>query len=154
MKSTWRTFATLTAGGFIGLVLGFAAILGTEPADAGAGDIPPIITNKAAKQDRADSGAHAVVRRTLPREAAVSQVEIAGPSGAVVTLLDSQGRVIFQSDPGARETVVVRNAVLPTELRDEPGRKGNRPLATLEDAVRAAKANPEGLLVRMLDGQR
>ena len=154
MKSTWRTFATLTAGGFIGLVLGFAAILGTEPADAGAGDIPRILTSKAAKQDRADSGAHAVVPRTLPREAADSQVEIAGPSGALVTLLDSQGRVIVQSDPGARETVVVRNAVLATELRDDPGRKGSRLLATLEDAVRAAKANPEGLLVRMLDGQR
>ena len=154
MKNTWQTFATLSVGGFIGLVAGFAAVLGTEPADAGARDTPPIVTNKAAKQDRAHDGAQTVVRRSLPQAAAVSQVEISGPSGAVVTLLDSQGRVVFQSDPGARETVVVRDAVLPSELRDDPGRKGDRPFATLEDAVRAAKSDPEGFLVRMLHDRR
>ena len=148
MGRTWNTFATMAVGGFVGLAVGFAVTLGTAPADVK--DIAPVVSNAPAKQDRIDG----VVRRTLPKTAVVSEVQIAGPAGAVVTLLDSQGRVIFQSDPGARETVVVRNAVLPTELRDEPGRKGSRPLATLEDAVRAAKANPEGLLVRMLDGQR
>ena len=45
-------FAAIAIGGFLGLVIGFVVMLGTAPADVK--DVPPVVSNTAAKQDRID----------------------------------------------------------------------------------------------------
>ena len=155
MRRTWETFATMAVGGFVGLTVSFAVSLGTAPADVK--DTPPVVSNQAAKQDRIDGDrATTVVRRTLPKMAVVSQVEIAGPGGAVVTLLDAEGQVVYRSDPAARETVVARDALIPTAaLRVAPeSMDASLRVVNMHDAVRAAKADPEGFLAATLPDRR
>ena len=56
-------FAAVAIGGFLGLAIGFAVMLGTAPAEDT--DVPPVVSNAAAKQDRIDAAArHA---REAPR---------------------------------------------------------------------------------------
>ncbi len=150
MGRTWNTFATMAVGGFVGLAVGFGVTLGTAPADVK--DIPPVVSNAAAKQDRIDG----VVRRTLPKSAVVSEVQIAGAAGTVVTLLDPEGRVVYRSDPAQRETVVTRDALIPTaSLRISPEAADGTPrIVNMQDAVRAAKTDPEGFLAATLGDKR
>ena len=151
MGRTWDTFATMAVGGFVGLAVGFAVTLGAAPADVK--DIPPVVSNATAKQDRVDG----VVRRTLPKTAVVSEVQIAGPGGAVVTLLDTEGRVVYRSDPASRDTVVTRDALIPTASspRAAPDAADGTPrIVNMQDAVRAAKADPEGFLAATLGDKR
>ncbi|MDQ4059986.1 MAG: hypothetical protein M3145_02635 [Pseudomonadota bacterium] len=150
MRRTRDTFATMAVGGFVGLAVGFAVTLGTAPADVK--DNPPVVSNMAAKQDRSDG----VVRRTLPKTTVVSEVQIAGAAGTVVTLLDPEGRVVYRSDPAQRETVVTRDALIPTaSLRISPEAADGTPrIVNMQDAVRAAKTDPEGFLAATLGDKR
>ena len=60
MRRTWNAFAAMAIGGlaavaiggFLGLAIGFVIMLGTAPADVK--DVPPVVSNTAAKQDRID----------------------------------------------------------------------------------------------------
>ncbi len=151
MGRTWETFATMAAGGFVGLAIGFAATLGTAPADVK--DVAPVVSNGAAKQDRI--GSAPVVRRSLSEPVVVSQVQLLGPNGPVVALLDREGRILYRSDPAAGETVVARDAVIPAStLRGRPELDSRFRIMTAQDAVRAAKADPEGFLAAALrDGR-
>ena len=147
MDGSWKTFATMAGGGVLGLALAFAVTLGTAPADGR--DAAPVVSNRAAKQDRLEID-RAAVRHKLPRSATVAQVEIQqGPAGAVVTLFDSNGQIVYRSDPERRETTVSRGAVIPTSMlraaSDSPAR-----IVSMQDAIRAAKADPEGFLAATL----
>ena len=101
-------FAAVTVGGFLGLAIGFVVMLGTAPAELR--DVPPIVSNAAAKQDRTGAAA----RRTT----AVSDVEITGSAGGVVTMRDADRRIVYRSDPAQRETMVARDVVVPMSLRE------------------------------------
>ena len=144
MRKTSEIFATMAIGGFVGLAVAFVT-LGAAPADVR--DVPPVVSNTAAKQDRLDSAeAKQVVRRDLPEPVLVRQVQIQGSDrDAVVTLIDTQGRIVFRSDPAARETVVMRDAVIPA-VRAGTVAEAHARIAGLPDAVRAARTDPEGFL--------
>ena len=151
MDRSWETFATMAGGGVLGLALAFAVTLGAAPADSR--DTAPVVSNRAAKQDRIETD-RAAVRHKLPRSAAVAQVEIQqGPAGPVITLFDANGQVVYRSDPERQETTVSRGAVIPTSMlraaSDSPSR-----IVSMQDAVRAAKADPEGFLAAAFDGTR
>ena len=151
MDRSWETFAAMAGGGVLGLALAFAVTLGATPADSR--DTAPVVSNRAAKQDRIETD-RAAVRHKLPRSAAVAQVEIQqGPAGAVVTLFDANGQVVYRSDPERQETTVSRGAVIPTSMlraaADAPSR-----IVSMQDAVRAAKADPEGFLAATLGDKR
>ena len=151
MGRTWETFATMAAGGFVGLAIGFAATLGTAP--AGVKDVAPVVSNGAAKQDKVASAP--VVRRSLSEPVVVSQVQLLGPDGPVVALLDREGRILYRSDPAAGETVVARDAVIPANtLRSQPELDSRFRIVTVQEAVRAAKADPEGFLAAALRNVR
>ena len=115
MRRAWNTFAAII-GGFAALVIGsllglgiaFVVMLGTALADVR--DALPVVSNAAAKQDRID----VAVRRT----AVVSNVEITHMAGTVLTMRDADGQVVYHSDPSRRETVVARDALIPTTLWD------------------------------------
>ena len=129
-------FAAVTVGSLLGLAIGFVVMLGTAPAELR--DIPPVVSNAAAKQDRTG----AAVRRTI----AVSDVEITGSAGGVVTMRDAGGQVVYHSDPAQRETVVARDALIPTTLRDLQNLFDVRPMADRSDAARVAKIDRDGFL--------
>ena len=151
MRKGWDSFATMAVGGFVGLAVGFAATLGAAPADVK--DVAPVVSNGAAKQDRL--GTAPVVRRTLSEPVVVSQVQLLGPNGPVVALLDREGRILYRSDPAAGATVVARDAVVPaiTARNDRELDSGFR-FVTAQNAVRAAKADPEGFLASALRDAR
>ena len=139
MKRLRETFAAMAIGGFaaivvggcLGLAIGFVVMLGTAPADAR--DLWPVVSNAAAKQDRTGAAA----RRTI----AVSDVEITGSAGGVVTMRGADGRIVYHSDPARRETVVAREALIPTTLRDLQDLFDVRPMADRSDAARMAKVD-------------
>ena len=153
MRKTSETFTTMAIGGFVGLGAAFAVTLGAAPADVK--DTPPVISNMAAKQDRRDSAeARPVVRRDLAEPVLVRQVQIQGSgSDAVVTLVDAEGRIVFRSDPAARETMVTRDAVIPA-IGTGAVAEAHARIAGLPEAVRAARTDPEGFLGSVLRERR
>lgn len=126
-----RLYGTLLTGAVIGLTVGFlAAGSWTSPAGsnaAGSAMIGPAqaaqrsaaetapVSNQAGKSDRLESEAVRSARtRGIEASAIVSHVEIAGPRDAVVTLVDSEGRTVYRSDALRNETLIVRDAIIPS----------------------------------------
>ena len=134
MRRIRNTFTAMAIGGSVGLAIGFAAMLGTAPADVK--DVAPVVSNAAAKQDRTEPA----VRRT----AAASELEITGTVGGTVTMRDADGQVVYRSDPALRETVVARDALIPTTLRGLHELFDGHPMAGRSDAARLATIDREG----------
>ena len=150
MKRTYRTFASLMLGGSLSLALGFAASLGIAPAVVR--DVSPVVSHKAAKQDRLDTASP--TRRTSPQLVAATQTETAQPAGSLITLLDREGHVVYRHDPAAKETMVARGAVIPIGLNDKLASQDRGPAADLGEAVRMAAMDPEGFMITALSERR
>ena len=142
MSGTVRTFATMAVGGVLGLALGFAVTLSVAPAVVR--DTPPVVSNAAAKQDRLDPAPSARPARA-PGLAAASRIESEGVAGLIVTLRDRDGRVLYRHDPDRRETTVARDSAI-----EGPAGAAGSPGIPPGDAIRMAKADPEGFLARTL----
>ena len=150
MKRTYRTFVSLMLGGSLGLALGFAASLGIAPAVVR--DVPPVVSYKAAKQDRLDTASP--TRRTSPQVVAATQTETAQPAGSLITLLDREGHVVYRHDPAAKETMVAWDTVIPIGLNDRLALQDRNPAANLGEAVRMATMDPEGFMIAALSERR
>lgn len=144
MRRIRETFAAMAIGGSVGLAIGFAAMLGTAPADVR--DVPPVVSNAAAKQDRLDAAAR--------RAAGAPDAEVTGTVGPVLTMHDAGGQLVYRSDPARRETVVARDAVIPTTLRELQDLFDVRPMADRTDATRGAKIDRDGLLALIVSEPR
>ena len=126
--TAFRSFAMAALGGAVVFALGYAAT--SWSVNRKLETAARLVSNTAAKQDRLDPA-----RIALPPVEPVLRREIERlPSGeARVTLVDAAGRVVYRDDPGVGETVVARDAPLPSGIRP----KAPEPRS---GAVRTAKA--------------
>ena len=110
--TAFRSFAMAALGGAVVLALGYSAT--SWSVNRKLETAARMVSNKAAKQDRLDPA-----RAALPPSEPVLRREIERlPSGeARVMLVDAAGRVIYRDDPDVGETVVARDAAIPSGLR-------------------------------------
>ena len=146
--SALRSFAMAALGGAVVLAFGYMATSWSvnRKLDSAA----RMVSNKAAKQDRLDP-AHAVlppVEPTLRRE-----IEVLPSGAARVTLVDPAGRVVYRGDPATGETIVARDAALPSgihptapEMRPGGTEHAAAPTGsiTARDDLQAAPASARG----------
>ena len=110
--SALRSFAMAALGGAVLLAIGYTAT--SWSVNRKLETAARMVSNKAAKQDRLDP-ARPVLRPVEPTLR--PEVEVLPSGAARVTLVDPAGRIVYRDDPAAGETVVARDAALPSGIR-------------------------------------
>ena len=107
-----RSFAAAALGSAVVLALGYTAT--SWSVNRKLETAARMVSNKAAKQDRLDS-----LRAVLPPVEPMlrREIEVLASGEARVRLVDPAGRVVYRGDPAAGETVVARDAAIPSGIR-------------------------------------